>query len=310
MPENQVVPREWIGAARRELLAFRATSAGWGYRNGSRLSVEPTALAGLALVTSSEDSHTDESIVRRAADWLVSIQNPDGSLGISVGHSSPCWPTPYALLLWNTLTGYEQPRRRAAAWLLQQQGRTSAGSDPDHLIGHDTTLVGWPWVTDTHSWLEPTAIAILALGREGHGDHRRVRDGIRLISDRALPEGGWNYGNKAAFGNILRPQPAPTGLALLALAQTEATSSVIKNGVQYLRETLPNTRAPASLGWGVLGLRLWNEAPPESTMWLTEAYRQSAGRPDGATRLAMLLLAAGEGSLPLFVGKQTGGRRG
>ena len=39
-----------------------------------------------------------------------------------------------------------------------------------------------------------------------------------MIIDRALPHGGWNYGNKVVFGHELRPQPGPTGMALLALA--------------------------------------------------------------------------------------------
>ncbi|SIO62646.1 hypothetical protein SAMN05444166_7108 [Singulisphaera sp. GP187] len=304
------MPSEWSGTARDELLALRVTSTGWGYRKGTRPCVEPTALVGLGLVASTEVSRGEDSSVRLAADWLVSIQNQDGSLGISAGLPAPCWTTPYTLLLWNALNGYETPRRRAAAWLLQQQGQTSASeSDPDHVIGHDTTLVGWPWVSDTHSWLEPTAIAVLALGREGYGDHRRVREGIRLIADRALPNGGWNYGNKSAFGNVLRPQPGPTGLALLALAQTDDPSSVVANGIKYLVETLPNTRAPASLGWGVLGLRRWNRAPAKSYLWLDESYRRTVGRPDAATRLALLLLAVGDASLPLFLGTQSGGRR-
>jgi hypothetical protein len=215
------------------------------------------------------------------------------------------------LLLWNALTGLEKPRRRAVGWLLRQKGRAmSPASDPDHIIGHDTSLIGWPWVWDTHSWLEPTAMAILALGREGYGDHRRVREGVRLICDRALPDGGWNYGNKAAFGTPLRPQPAPTGLALLALAQTEAPSSAVERGIRYLLEILPNTRSPAAIGWGLLGLRIWKRAPAEGSAWLAEAYRQAAGRPDAAPRLSLLLLAGGDASLALLTGDHKGGRRG
>ncbi|WP_237722429.1 prenyltransferase/squalene oxidase repeat-containing protein [Singulisphaera acidiphila] len=304
-----MTPNEWSSAACHELLGLRATTPGWGYRQGARPSVEPTALAGLGLVASLKAS--DDSAVRAAADWLASIQNQDGSMGLSAGQTSPCWTTPYALLFWNALPGFEKARQRAATWLLQQRGRTnSADSDPDHVIGHDPTLVGWPWVTDTHSWLEPTAISILALSREGYGDHPRVREGVRLIIDRALPDGGWNYGNRSAFGNVLRAQPGPTGLALLALAEADGSSKVVEKGVQYLRKTLPTTRAPASLGWGVLGLRSWKEDAAESNLWLAESYQRTAGRPDAAMRLALLLLAGGEASLPLLVGNSKGGRRG
>ena len=119
---------------------------------------------------------------------------------------------------------------------------------PERTVGHDTAIVGWPWVADTHSWLEPTAVAILALRREGKVDHPRVREGLRLIRDRAIPTGGWNYGNNVAFGRDLRPQPAPTGLALLALAGIDDRSEVVERAVGYLQESLPSTRgSPVSL---------------------------------------------------------------
>jgi hypothetical protein len=312
-PVNPVVTSEWSRAARRELLALRGTSAAWSYRNGSKPAVESTALAGLGLLASTDASRAQDpdSVTRPAADWLASIQNADGSLGIAAEQPSPRWTTPYALLLWNALTGFEKPRRGAVAWLLREKGRAiPPESDSDHIVGHDTSLIGWPWVSDTHSWLEPTAMAVLALGREGYGDHGRVREGVRLILDRALPDGGWNYGNKAVFGTPLRPQPAPTGLALLALAQAEAASSVVARGIRYLLEILPNTRAPAAIGWGLLGLRSWNRAPAEASVWLAEAYRQAAGRPDAAPRISLLLLAGGDASLALLAGDHKGERRG
>ena len=164
------------------------------------------------------------------------------------------------------LEGPGDPRAgvpRAARWLLGIKGRaTPRSDDPEHIVGHDTTLVGWPWVADTHSWLEPTALAVLALGRAGLGEHPRVVEGLRLIRDRAVDTGGWNCGNKATFGRALRPQPAPTGLALLTLAQTpgEPRSPLVDRAIRYLTATLPGVRAAWSLGWGLLGLRAWSGA--------------------------------------------------
>lgn len=304
---------EWKTAAQRTLLGLRAAAGGWGYRQGGRPSTEPTALAGLGLLATSETTRESDTpaCVRSAAAWIVSIQNQDGSLGLSAIQKTPCWATPAVLLFWNALNGFETQRQRAVAWLLNQQGRTSpAGSDPDHVLGHDATLVGWPWVTDTHSWLEPTAMAVLALCREGKHAHRRVGEGVRLITDRALPAGGWNYGNKSAFGSDLRPQPGPTGLALLALKAASGPSNVVENGLGYLLQILPATRAPASLSWGVLALRAWDRVPAESADWLADSYARVAGRPDAATRLALLLLAGADASLPLLLGHATGGRNG
>ena len=110
---------------------------------------------------------------------------------------------------------------------------------PERTVGHDTTLIGWPWVADTHSWLEPTAMTILALCRDGRADHPRVRAGLRLIRDRAIAAGGWNYGNNIAFGRDLRPQPAPTGLALLALARVDQRTGIVERALRLPRAGAP-----------------------------------------------------------------------
>ena len=95
-------------------------------------------------------------------------------------------------------------------------------------------------------------MAVLALSRAGLAEHPRVQEGLRLIRDRAVRSGGWNYGNKAVFGRPLRPQPAPTGLALLTLAGIdERGGDRSRRAIGYLREALPGVRASASLGWGV-----------------------------------------------------------
>ena len=132
----------------------------------------------------------------------------------------PGWATPYCLLLWNVLNAHPQARRKAAAWLLDQKGDQAEGDKVliQMIVGDDQSILGWPWVAGTHSWLEPTASSIIALDREGLGDHPRVEEGIRMILDRALTQGGWNYGNKSVFGKTLRPHPGPTGMALVALA--------------------------------------------------------------------------------------------
>ena len=305
---------DWVTTARRELLRLRAGTTGWGYRAGTPACVEPTVLASLGLLATqsetSDDGTVDRSIAA-SADWLAKLQRPDGSLGLSESRPTPGWTTPYAILLWRALGAHEDRRRRAVAWLLEQAGESiPAADDPDHIVGHDTMLVGWPWVAQTHSWLEPTALAVLALRGEGLGDHPRVEEGLRLIRDRAIRTGGWNYGNKSAFGHDLRPQPAPTGLALLTLASVEKRSALIDRAIDYLRAALPGVRASASLGWGLIGLRAWGQRPVDASSWLAEASGRASGRADASPRLAHLLLAADERTLKLLDRSGFHGRTG
>ncbi|HEU5118087.1 MAG TPA: hypothetical protein VFT74_15800, partial [Isosphaeraceae bacterium] len=133
--------------------------------------------------------------------------------------------------------------------------------------------------------------------REGLTDHPRVVEGLRLIRDRTIESGGWNYGNKVVFGRELRPQPAPTGLGLLALAGHEDRTPAVRRAIAYLQDVLPSIRSAASLCWGLLGLRAWGHRPENAASWLEEGRQLSKKRGDTALRLSCLLLAAGTHSL-------------
>ena len=148
-------------------------------------------------------------------------------------------------------------------------------------------------------------MAILALNRLSLHDHARVDEGMLIITDRALAHGGWNPGGKAVFGRELRPQPGPTGIALLALATraTKGRPGEVDQAITYLRQALPGARAPISLGWGVLGLRAWDAVPLDAQDWLSRSHASIAGRRDSAVGLGLLLLAGGERALE-FLGSQ------
>ncbi len=287
----------WTDIATRELLRLIGPSGGWGERPGGSPRAEPSALAGLSLLA----CHSEDSAVRaarRAGEWLAGLQRPDGAVPLSNDFDAPAWTTPHALLLWSALEVHEARRRRATHWLLGQRGIPAR--DPSNIVGHDPSLIGWSWVDGTHSWIEPTAMAVLALRRQGLGGDRRVEDGLRLIYDRLIPSGGWNYGNRSVFGRELRPQAAPTGLALLALAGVSESSKDLEPSLRYLESTLPEIRSARSLAWGLLGLRAWRRAPDASDLWLSEAFVRSRPRPVAVSSLALLLLASGRKSLELL----------
>jgi hypothetical protein len=295
----------WTDRARRELHSRRVLGCAWGYRDGGTPAVEPTALAGLALLASGggqggyPSGSPGSAIGREAAVWLGGLQRADGSLPAMPGPAMPGWATPHALLLWTRLEGFEDRRRRAREWLAGVQGQPAPYAATERAsIGHDPTLIGWSWVAGTHSWLEPTAMAIIAVCGEGCRDHPRVRRGLSLIADRAVPGGGWNYGNSVVFGRALRPQPGPTGMALLALAAGGPRDGpVVAPALDYLRRTLPSIRAAESVGWGVLGLKAHHACPPAAATWLETAYEHCTGRSDATVGLSLLLLASGPPAL-------------
>ena len=207
------------------------------------------------------------------------------------------------MILWGRLGTHEPARARASAWLVGEAVHAPAMTrEAAEVSAHDTSIRGWPWVEGTHSWVEPTAMAVLALAGSADPKARaRVADGLRLLADRAVASGGWNYGSNAVFGCDLRGQPGPTGLALLALAAAGGgPSPTVDRAIAYLRATLPTVRAAASLGWGVMGLRAWGAAPDVAGTWLAESAAEVLPRDDDAPRLALLLLAHAPRSLEVL----------
>ncbi len=295
MAETDFLNPTWQERARRELAGVKSSRCGWSYGRSGASCVEPTVLACLALLVSgTEESHGDDlSHSLAAALWLAAIQRPEGRLPISQVVEGPGWTTPFAILLWCTLAVHDSERTRAVRWLLTRTGTTG---DRDALaragVGHDPTLAGWPWVEGTHSWVEPTAMSILALSRAGLGNQPRVSTGTRMILDRALPHGGWNCGNKTVFGRELRPQPVPTAVSLLALAAQGVRSPAASRAVDYLRRTVSGLHAPVSLGWSLIALRAYQAMPLGADSALERAFAECAGRLDPVRSLALLLLAS------------------
>jgi len=290
----------WPDKARRRLLDLRRGPGAWGYRPGTAPATEPTALAGLALLATGGDGPDRGEAASAAGRWLGSIRRGDGSVGVTSALPEPGWATPMALLLWAALGGFEAERSAATRWLLATRGKPMA-REAGGPLGHDTTLIGWPWVAETHSWVEPTAMSLIALAREGRAGHARSLDGVRVLRDRAIAGGGWNLGNPVVFGTTLRPLPGPTGLALLALASVEpGLSPSVGPALAYLRSALETTLAPVSMGWGLLGLRAWGESPAWATDRLALAFGRLAPHGPTAVDLAMLLLASSPRSLDVL----------
>ena len=108
--------------------------------------------------------------------------------------------------------------------------------------------------------------------------------------NRQLPNGGWNYGNTKVFGTELHPAPESTGAALQAVAGLVPYHE-IKKSVDYLKAEVDRARTPVGLGWGLLGLSAWGEAPKGSSDLIHQTLgRQERYGPYDTSSLALLLL--------------------
>jgi len=230
-------------------------------------------------------------LIDAARSQLVLDQFPDGRISIAPTHQESFWPTPLAVLAWQGAPSYLSPQERAIHYLLDTTGR-HANRRRDEPIGHDPAILGWPWVRDTHSWVEPTALTLIALSVAGHAQHPRVKEAARLLMDRQLRGGGWNYGNTTVFGQELRPDPESTGAALHALAGFVPYEEV-QLSVQYLAKIVGRLRTPIALGWSLLGLQSWHAAPDKIDILVQDCLSQQARFGDYDTAsLSLVLLPA------------------
>ena len=196
------------------LAALALPEGGWGYAPNQGAHVEPTCLALLAL---SREPERFKGVVDGGTAFLRTCAGGDGTYRLERGRAEAVWPTSLVLFTLATLRAPAAELQRSASLLLGLQGRHIKDEKDDEVHDIDLTIVGWPWADGNFSWAEPTAWACVALRRAGFGEHVRVQDGIKLLVDRALDEGGINYGNRRILGTILEPIPGPTALMLLAV---------------------------------------------------------------------------------------------
>jgi hypothetical protein len=287
----------WI----ESLLDRLAEPQAWGYTPGGAWASETLSLVALAM-----QAHGRHGTALQAAEALVGMQQGDGSLPPLAGETEPGWPTAWGVLAWMAV-GAEQSapsdsplaraRRRAIDWMLAMHG-TAIERNTDH-VAHDTTLIGWPWVAGTHSWIEPTAACLLALRGAGLAGHPRAREAVELLVDRLLPGGGCNYGNTVVLGQTLRPHLQPSGLVLLALAGTADRDRRLARTVGYVRRSARPTTTAASLSYALMGLAAHGVLPDEAESWLEQAAERTQRQGAMQPRLALCALAASGGSNPL-----------
>jgi hypothetical protein len=244
-------------------------------------SAEPMAVAALALA-----AHELSSAAKRAADCLAMLQQGSGAVAVRMNERGSNWPTSLAVIAWCAVNSslYRQNIDRGVAWLLANRGKAVPQSSD---YGHNSELVGWAYAEQTHSWVEPTSFAILALRAAGKPGDPAAKEAVALLLDRQLPHGGLNYGNTTVLGQFLRAHVHPTGIALLALTGAADSSGRLMLTIDWLRRNIGPRTTPLSLGWAILGLRAHDAAPSQADHWLALAAETARRSPH---KLALLAL--------------------
>jgi uncharacterized protein (DUF362 family) len=213
-----------------QVLAAQAhPEGGWGYGPGQSSQLEPTCLALLALSLEPE-KHRDQ--IAQGLQVLDRCLTADGAFRQTSGREEAIWPTSLALFTENVLGRDPEVLQQSIAKLLALRGKVPDNTEAGELHDIDLKLIGWPWGEGNFSWVEPTAWACLALRSMGQGDHPRVREGFQLLLDRAMDEGGINYGNRRILGRRTEPIPGPTALMLIALQGQDHPR--VRSAVEYL----------------------------------------------------------------------------
>jgi len=249
MKNHEIYP--YIEDLRKRLLI----EGGFTSRPGGKYRPDATAWAIVALSIAG----TKAEFLKSSRIRLVKDQLDDGRITISAEHQDVIWPTSLAIMALHGSSEFDVPKAKAITFLLNTTGEHWA-KKPDQPIDHNTAIKGWPWVVNAHSWVEPTALSIIALRISGYERHQRTQEAQLMLMDRQLPKGGWNYGNTRVFGKELHPMPETTGIALAAIGG-QAPNSSIKKSILYLKTNIDKMQTPLSLGWSILGLSACGERP-------------------------------------------------
>jgi uncharacterized protein (DUF362 family) len=290
-----------LADVRERLAALAAPGGGWGYQPGRPAHPEPTCLAALALTGTRH-----ESVVTAGLAAIEGGRLPDGSYRLARGRPEAAWPTALVLFTRHALGQTGDDLAATAGRLLALKSRSAEPDDEaaDMAVDIDLTIRGWGWAENNFAWVEPTAWACLALRRAGFGDHPRVREGLRLLIDRAFDSGGANYGNRVVLGRPTEPIPGPTAVMLLAL-QGVSDEPRVEAAKGYLRVVGAKSTDLEHLAWARLALAAHDtdaatrELLPELDGRIAAALGRDLDRADGLGagpyRLALAALALDAG---------------
>jgi len=165
----------------------------------------------------------------------------------------------------------------------------------------DRQLQAWSWTEGTFSWLEPTALCLLALKVrrvEAPIVAERIAAAEAVIADRACQPAGWNYGNAQVLTQDLRPYVPTTALALLAM-QDRRGEPFVTRSVDWLAANALAERAAMALSLAAVALSVFDR-PVEAVL---AALEEQVQRTAALDNLHLQALASFALTLPVHRGR-------
>jgi hypothetical protein len=286
------------------LLAAQNRDGGWGPGASSPSSTEATAASVMAIGALGRPSL--QGRVDDGLGWLTRTQNPDGGWSPTPAIRGSSWSTAPAVIAFANFSPASDAASRGWRWLVEHEGEGLG------LIGRvlwklfarfrvtelDPELKGWPWIPGAFSWVEPTALGLIALkklrpSRVETKAAGRIQQGELMIYDRMCQGGGWNYGNSKTLGEALQPYPDTTALALLALADHRERPAN-QQSLDVLRRTAREVDSGLALALASLCLDVYGQDSSAFRTRLVAVFDET--RFFGKTRsvaLALLALSGG-----------------
>ena len=293
-----------------ELLQNQNPDGGWGAVRGKRSNTEITSLAVMALQGLAGETSADN--LRRGIDWLVRRQNPDHSWPLNQTVTAGSWTTALAITALGAGAEHSERLHAAARWLLEQEGSKpgilaeiilwATGKSGVSKLNKD--LIGWSWVPNSFSWVEPTSYALIALKKQrphltGTSVDERIRQADAMIYDRMCAGGGWNYGNSKVLDYALWPYPDITALALIAM-QDHAGAKANQESLQILGKLARETGSGFALCWAAICLNLYGRDNSDLLKQIDQRFAATAFL--GETKnLALAVIALGAKTNPFRI---------
>jgi hypothetical protein len=208
---------------------------------------------------------------KRGIEWLVRQQNQDHSWPLNEIAKEGSWTTALAITALGDDTQNSERVLAGARWLLEQEGSKPGilaeiilwvtGQSGINRVNKD--LIGWSWVPNSFSWVEPTSYALIALKKlrprlAGTNVDERIRQADAMIYDRMCNGGGWNYGNSKVLDYALWPYPDITAVALIAM-QDHAREKANQQSLEVLNKTARETGSGLALCWAAICLNLYGQ---------------------------------------------------